>query len=560
MRRFLYKFINEIWATNDIPNSWKDAVLITIYKNKGDRATCSNSRGIALLGTAEKVLARILLRRLIKSISESLMPEKQCGFRTGRSTVDMIFAARQLMEKSREQHRDVYVAFVDLSKAFDSVDRELLWKILEKSGCPPRFTQVVRGLHDGMKLQVRYGGDVSEPFAVSRGVKQGCVLAPVLFNIYVQCVTRMLSALLDRDHLITLNYRTDRSLFDLQKLKAKTKISQTNLLELQYADDCALVADSAQNLQDVLNSVSRLYTRLGLKINVQKTKYIQYTSGPQDSSPTLSIEGSVLKKVDCFRYLGSNISSSCRLDDEINFRICKATSAFGRLNPMVFQNKNLKLKTKISVYNAVVISALLYGSEAWTLYRRQVKDLDKFHMNSLRRIIGITWRDKVPHTEVLRRTGCTSLETILNRNLLRWLGHVVRMDEDRLPKQLLYGELAEGRRSAGGQLRRYKDIAKRTLKACHMQPECLEGQASDRQQWRTLTRAGLALFDEDRTRWLNERRERRHRENQPTGPDYPCPECGQRCGSRIGLVSHLRAHQRRREAEQAVIVGHDGPP
>ena len=541
MRSFLHRTINQIWATNYVPNSWKDAMLVTIYKNKGDRADCSNSRGIALLGTAGKVLARILLKRLIGSVSESLMPET-------------------LMEKTREQHRDVYIAFVDLSKAFDSVDREVLWKILEKCGCPPRFTRVIRNLHDGMKLQVRYGGDVSEPFEVSRGVKQGCVLAPVLFNIYVQCITRMLSALLDRDHQITLNYRTDRSLFDLQKLKAKPIVSNTNLLELQHADNCALVASSAEKLQHVLDLISRLYTRLGLKINVRKTEYIQYTSQPQDFSPTLSIEGSALEKVQCFRYLGSNISSNCRLDDEINYRISKASSAFGRLNSMVFHNKNLKLNTKVAVYNAVVISSLLYGSEAWTLYRRQVKNLEKFHMNSLRRILGITWRDKVPHTEVLRRTGCVSLESTLNRNLLRWLGHVVRMDDNRLPKQFLYGELTEGQRSAGGQLRRYKDAAKRTLKACHMEPECLESQASDRQQWRALTRAGLALFDEDRVRWLNDRRERRHRENQSTGPDYPCPECGQRCGSRIGLVSHLRAHQRRREAVQAVIVGHGGPP
>ena len=560
IRTFIHSVIGEIWSGADIPNSWRDALLITIYKNKGDRALCSNSRGIALLGTAGKVLARILLKRLVASVSESLMPETQCGFRSGRSTVDMIFAARQLMEKTREQHRNLYIAFVDLSKAFDSVDRELLWSVLRRCGCPPRFIQIIRGLHDGMRLRVRYGGDVSEPFEVSRGVKQGCVLAPVLFNIYVQCITRLLSAVLDRGNLISLNYRTDRSLFDLQKLKAKTKISQTNLLELQYADDCALVADSAENLQRILDEVSALYTRLGLKINVQKTDYMHYISEAQITSPNLTIDGSTLKKVECFRYLGSNISSNCRVDDEINYRICQATGAYGRLVNRVFKNHNLKLETKIAVYHAVVISALLYGSETWTLYRSQIRSLERFHMSSLRKILGITWKDKVPHTVVLDRTGCVSLESMLNRNLLRWLGHVVRMDDSRLPKQLLYGELTEGRRTTGGQLKRYKDKAKRTLKACHMEPKLLETQAVDRQEWRALSKAGLALFDEDRIKWLNERREKRHRVAQPTGPNFPCPECGRLCQSRIGLSSHVRAHRRRREAEQAVIVGRDGPP
>ena len=259
-------------------------------------------------------------------------------------------------------------------------------------------------------------------------------------------------------------------------------------------------------------------------------------------------------------YLGSNISSNCRVDDEINYRICQATGAYGRLVNRVFKNHNLKLETKIAVYHAVVISALLYGSETWTLYRSQIRSLERFHMSSLRKILGITWKDKVPHTVVLDRTGCVSLESMLNRNLLRWLGHVVRMDDSRLPKQLLYGELTEGRRTTGGQLKRYKDKAKRTLKACHMEPKLLETQAADRQEWRALSKAGLALFDEDRIKWLNERRERRHRVVQPTGPDFPCPECGRLCQSRIGLSSHVRAHRRRREAEQAVIVGRDGPP
>ena len=98
--------------------------MITIYKNKGDKAVCGNSRRIALLGSAGKVLARILLRRLVTSLADGIMPETQSGFRANRSTLDMIFAARQVMEKSREQHRDLFVAFIDLSKAFDSVDTD----------------------------------------------------------------------------------------------------------------------------------------------------------------------------------------------------------------------------------------------------------------------------------------------------------------------------------------------------------------------------------------------------------------------------------------------------
>ena len=125
-------------------------------------------------------------------------------------------------------------------------------------------------------------------------------------------------------------------------------------------------------------------------------------------------------------------------------------------------------------------------------------------MKSLRKILGVTWRDRVSNVDVLRRTNCVSLENILHRNKLRWVGHVIRMDEDRLPKQLLYGELSTGARSSGGQLKRYKDSTKKILKACNIPPENLEELAKDRDDWRTLSRQGLVSFEDERNRCLLE--------------------------------------------------------
>ena len=187
-------------------------------------------------------------------------------------------------------------------------------------------------------------------------------------------------------------------------------------------------------------------------------------------------------------------------------------------------------------------------------------------MKSLRKLLDITWRDRVPNTEVLRRTGCTSLENLLHRSRLRWVGHVIRMADDRLPKQLLYGELASGSRTAGGQLKRYKDCTKKALKACNIPPANLETLATVREEWRAQTKQGLAYFEEGRTRRLQEARARWHRaaaytsSSSATTTDYDCPECGRSCASRIGLLSHTQAHQRRRDAGRTVIVGHDGPP
>ena len=100
----LHFVICTIWASETVPQEWKDSLIITLYRNKGDKSQCGNSRGISLLSVAGKILANILLKRLIQHVSEDLMPETQCGFRQNRSTSDMIFAARQTLEKSREQY------------------------------------------------------------------------------------------------------------------------------------------------------------------------------------------------------------------------------------------------------------------------------------------------------------------------------------------------------------------------------------------------------------------------------------------------------------------------
>jgi len=150
------------------------------YKNKGDSADCGNSRGISLLSVGGKILARIMLNRLLTHVAEVTLPETQCGFRRGRSTIDMVFVAHLLQEKCREQHRPLYMAYIDLSKAFDTIDQAILWKTLSKFGCPPIFLAILRDFHDDMSAQVIYGGASSEFFAAQVGVKQGCVLAPGL--------------------------------------------------------------------------------------------------------------------------------------------------------------------------------------------------------------------------------------------------------------------------------------------------------------------------------------------------------------------------------------------
>ena len=154
-----------MWRKDAIPQDFKDASIIHLYKRKGNPQVCDNHRGISLLSIAGKILAKILLNHLNAHLDQAgLIPESQCGFRKDRGTIDMIFTIRQLQEKCQEQNVDLYMTFVDLTKAFDTVSRDGLWNLMAKFGCPPRYIAMVRQFHDGMQARVQNDGEYSEPF------------------------------------------------------------------------------------------------------------------------------------------------------------------------------------------------------------------------------------------------------------------------------------------------------------------------------------------------------------------------------------------------------------
>nr|VZH90231.1 unnamed protein product [Spirometra erinaceieuropaei] len=242
----LTALFQEMWRQGEVPQDFKDATVVHLYKRKGNRQVCDNHRGISLLNIAGKIFARILLKRLNNHLEQGLLPESQCGFRRHRGTTDMIFAARQLQEKCQEMRTHLYSTFVDLTKAFDTVNREGLWKIMQKFGCPERFTQMVRQLHDGMMARVTDNGAVSEAFAVTNGVKQGCVLAPTLFSLMFSAM--LMDAYRDERPGIRIAYRKDGHLLNQRRMHFQSRVSTTTVHELLFADDCALNTTSEEEM------------------------------------------------------------------------------------------------------------------------------------------------------------------------------------------------------------------------------------------------------------------------------------------------------------------------
>lgn len=513
---------NQIWNTGVAPQDFRNAQIVNLFKNKGSASDCGNYRGISLLSTGGKILARVMASRLLKHMN-LIIPESQCGFRPKRGTSDLIFTLRQLQEKVKEHQTQMYIAFIDLAKAFDSLNREALWAIMERFGVPKKFLQVCRSLHKNNLASVIHNGVPTEPFQTKTGVRQGCVLAPILFNIFAAALSMMVDSKL-RTRGLEVRYRYDGGLFNLKRLRAKTRTKF--ITDLQYADDCGLISDSAENLQKILETYSWAYQALGLKINVNKTKIMCTPTNAIETA--IVMDGNNLEYVEHFNYLGSIVNRSANIDDEVRNRINAASRSFWSLRERVFDNHDLSVQTKAAVYRAIVIPTMLYGCETWTPYRRHLKDLNQLQQRQLRQLMRIKWFHRISNETVLERAKCGSIETLASQARLRWAGHVYRMEENRLPKCVLYGELANGQRKHGGQLKRFKDVLHDTLKKARAQTTW-EAQAAERSEWRRVVKNFSA-------------EEHRNRRRSVPQENFECPDCGRIVSSRIGLFSHRRTH------------------
>ena len=504
------KVFKQIWQDGGVIQAFKDATIVHLYKNKGDRHCCDNHRGISLLCIAGKILARLILNRLDKHIHKlGVIPESQCGFCAGRGTTDMVFALRQLQEKCVFQNQDLYLLFIDLTKAFDTIHREGLWCILEKAGCPSHFVGIIRSFHDGMKASVKEGNEKSPSFGVTSGTKQGCVLAPTLFSIFFSMMLHV--AFKDSTDGVDIKSRFDVGIghINTKHFNAVTKVTVSTIRDLLFADDCALAACSVEAIQRLCDCFSTAARRFGLTISIKKTEVLyQPARGNVYVPPNISIEGKQLNAVENFKYLGSTISNDATIDAEITARIAKATVAYGRLTKRLWTNRNIRLVTKVAVYKAAVVTSLLYGCETWTLRKAHITRLEKFHQSSLRKIARIKWFHKVPNYEVLSRCNICSLQSMIDSAHLRWTGHVTRMQNYRIPKALMYGHIQSGT-SSRGRHTTYLNSVKNTLRGCSINPAHLEKLAAKRETWRTTYKAGIAIAENIRINRLIDKRQKR---------------------------------------------------
>ena len=184
----LHLICQHIWKTQQWTQEWKRSVFIPILK-KGNPRQCSNYHTIALISHTSKVMLKIFQARLQQYMNHEL-PDVQAGFRKGRRTTDQIANICWVIEKAREFQKNIYSCFIEYTKAFDSVDHNELWKILKEMGIPDHLICLLRNLYASQEATVRTEHGTTDCFQIGKGIHQGCILSPCLFNLYAECIIR----------------------------------------------------------------------------------------------------------------------------------------------------------------------------------------------------------------------------------------------------------------------------------------------------------------------------------------------------------------------------------
>jgi exonuclease III len=449
----MHRICEDVWETGEWPTDWGLSTFIPIPK-KGDLSQCANYRTISLVSHASKILLRIILNR-IKTKTEQELPDEQAGFRPGRGTRDQITNLRVIMSKLKENQQPLYMCFIDFQKAFDSVKHEKLWWAMLDMGYPAHLVDLLAKLYKSQKAAVRVAGEISEWFSIQKGVRQGCVLSPYLFNVISEVVMRKA----------------------LEGYKGGITIGGRRISNLRYADDIVLLASTPNELQELVDRIATVGKEYNLLINISKTK-VMTINGQQFC---IKIENKELEQVTKFPYLGSWITEDAKCKDDIRHRLALGNAVSAKLKTL-WQSHALTLKTKVEVCKTLIWAVVSYGCESWTLDKESEKRLQAFEMKTLRRMLGVKWQDHRTNESILQETSYTRLLVPnIKKRKLRYVGHISRKDES-LEKTIMQGKV-EGKRGRGRPRRTWmNDVTEWTSLSVHE----VTRKAKDRQEWRKI--------------------------------------------------------------------------
>jgi hypothetical protein len=349
----------------------------------------------------------------------------------------------------------LYIAFVDLERAFDNVEWNRMFNTMEKLGLDYNDRRIIYQLYKDQVATIRTQDGRNMEAKINKGVRQGCNLSPALFNMYMEEAIKEIEE---------------------QGIKG-IKVNGEEINMIRFADDIAIVAENEGDLQNSLNTIEKVFQEYNMKVNKKKTKIL--VCGREKVVADVRLKGERLEQVESFTYLGSTMTWDGRSTTDIKRRIAQAKTAFMAKRPLLC-SKSIRLETRKQYAKTFVWAVALYGSEAWTIGKTDQKRIEAFETWCWRRMLKIKWTDRVRNEEVYRRIGEErTLWSTIRQRRTRWVGHVMRHND--YISSIMEGKI-EGKAPRGRPRDKFLGQVKRdTGKKNHREVKEL---AWDRAKWR----------------------------------------------------------------------------
>ena len=364
----ILKLFNSIMHTNRIIPEWVLGIIVPIHK-KGSKTDPLNYRGITLMSCLGKLFLTILNSRLIQySKDEKLLTDTQLGFVSGNRTSDAHIIINNLVRKyCHKNGKKIFGCFVDFSMAFDTIPRDILLDRIRNYGITGRFFNIIKGIYEMDESCVKLGNKYTSSFGINLGVRQGCVLSPILFNLFMADLAKK-----------------------LEMADGKVKVNNTEISSVFWADDIILLSESEQGLNTMIKILEKYSNEHKLKINTDKTKVMIFNKTGRLMKRLYHINGVQLENVRSYKYLGFLLTPSGEITSGLQDLRDRALKAFMGLKTSLGLSFHKDIETTLNLVDAMVKPILLYNSDFWGCMKMPTNNpIESLHMLMCKQLLGV---------------------------------------------------------------------------------------------------------------------------------------------------------------------------
>ena len=364
----LLKLFNNILDNTWISQDWLLSIITALHK-KGAKEDPDNYRGISLMSCMAKLFLTILNNRLTTFCLENkILTPSQLGFVGGNRTSDPHIILNSLVHKYCHQgKKKLFGCFVDFSKAFDSVPRDLLLEKLKNRGIDGKFFEIIKTIYSNDRAGIKFGDKFSSPFRTNRGVRQGCVLSPLLFNIFLSDIQNV------------FDHSGDNPIMNYEEISC-----------LIWADDILILSETEQGLQNKLHALATYCKENKLEVNTDKTKTMIFTKSGRLLKNRFLFRKTELENVRSYKYLGFMVTPSGEIKSGLEDLRVRALRAMIKIRKSLGPLFRANIRNTLHLYNYMVKPILLYCSDFWgTLKHPKNSPIERVHISFLKQLLGV---------------------------------------------------------------------------------------------------------------------------------------------------------------------------